>query len=247
MKISIITVVYNRVDEILKCIESVLSQSYLNYEHIIIDGLSNDGTLDVIKSAHNEKIKLISEKDNGIFDALNKGISMSSGDVIGVLNSDDYYANSEIFMDVADLFKNPDLDMVFGDVEFFHSNNEKTIRRYNSGFFKPNRIKYGVMPAHPSMFLRSCFYENNLYKTNYKIAADFEMIARIFSLFNISYHYIPSTMVRMQTGGVSTSGIKANLLLNREIIRACQENGYTTNWFNILLKYPHKLTEYFLK
>lgn len=247
MKISIITVVYNRVDEILKCIESVLSQSYLNYEHIIIDGLSNDGSLEVIKSVHNEKIKLISEKDNGIFDALNKGISISSGDVIGVLNSDDYYANSEIFMNVADLFKNPDLDMVFGDVEFFHSNNEKTIRRYDSGFFKPNRIKYGVMPAHPSMFLRSCFYENNLYKTNYKIAADFEMIARIFSLFNISYHYIPSTMVRMQTGGVSTSGIKANLLLNKEIIRACQENGYKTNWFNILLKYPHKFTEYFIK
>jgi glycosyltransferase involved in cell wall biosynthesis len=246
MKISIITVVYNRVDTIEKCINSVQNQKYKDFEHIIIDGGSTDGTLRKIESVPRKNTILVSESDEGIFDALNKGILLSSGDIIGVLNSDDYYADNNVFQVMIDLFSSSDIDMAFGDVEFFNSNNEKkVIRRYNSARFNPSRIRNGIMPAHPTMFVKSTCYSNNLYKTNYKIAADFEMIARLFKRFNISFVHVPLVLVRMRIGGVSTSGLASTLLLNQEILRACKENGYKSNWFYILMKYPYKLFEYF--
>ena len=246
MKISIITVVYNRTDTIEKCIESVQNQKYKDFEHIIIDGGSTDGTLRKIESVPRKNTILVSESDRGIFDALNKGILLSSGDIIGVLNSDDYYADRNVFQIMIDLFSGSDVDMAFGDVEFFNSNNEKkVVRRYNSARFNPGRIRNGIMPAHPTMFVKSACYSGNLYKIDYKIAADFEMVARLFKCFNISFAHVPLVLVRMRIGGVSTSGLKSTLLLNQEILRACKENDYKSNWFYILMKYPYKLLEYF--
>lgn len=248
MKFSIITVCYNSAKTIEKTLLSVANQDYKDIEYIIIDGKSSDETVSIINNKLN-KVKLISEKDAGIYDAMNKGLDMCTGDVIAFLNADDFYAYPEVISEVACIFKLNNLDAVYGDAAFFSSVKAgRVIRRYRSNFFSPSRLSWGWMPAHPTLFLhRSVFDKYGKFSVNYKIAGDFEFIVRAFRGGHISSQYIPKVLVNMQAGGVSNSGLKSKILLNSEVMRACRENGLSTNLMKLLCKYPLKFVEYFLR
>lgn len=247
MKISVVTVVFNNHDTIESALRSVLEQSYPDVEYIVVDGGSTDGTVEII-SRYRERIsRFVSEPDKGIYDAMNKGIRLATGDAIGFLNSDDVYANTGVLESVATMLARGDLDAVFGNAEFFKPDNPaKTVRRYDSGRFRPDRLAWGWMPAHPALFLRKRVFDHfGAFRPDYRIAGDFEFIARAFHGGTLKYRHVPDVFVRMSTGGVSTGGWRNTLLLNREVLRACRENGIRTNMLKILSKYPAKLLEFF--
>ena len=247
MKVSIVTPVYNRADCIENCLLSVADQTYLNIEHILVDGGSTDGTIEIIKKNINSKTIFFSEPDNGIFDALNKGLDKSSGDVVLVLNSDDYLVDKNIIGEITQIFFDTHCEIVYGDVCFFNSKNNKIIRRFNSGFFSPDKLQFGFQPAHPAMFIKKTIYnEYGKYNTNFKIAGDFEFIARIFSRRRLNSFYLKKILVNMRSGGVSTSfNLRSKILLNKEILLACKKNGIKTNFIKILFRYFFKISEYF--
>ena len=243
MKVSIITVVWNNKETIKDAIESVLNQTYENIEYIIIDGASTDGTVELIQNYGSKISQFISEKDKGLYDAMNKGISLATGDVIGILNSDDFYINEHVIQKIVDTFKENNVNSVFADLVFVKPNNlEKIVRYYDSSKFHPSKFAYGWMPAHPTFFVKREFYEKyGVYKTDYKIAADYELLTRFLAKYKLSYFYLKESIIKMRVGGVSTSGLKSNYILNKEIIRGCKENGIDTNWLKVLSKYPAKL------
>lgn len=249
MKITVITAAYNAASTIEDAILSVASQTYPDVEHILVDGGSRDGTLDVIERHRNKIAKVISEPDRGIYDAMNKGVKAASGEVIGFLNADDVYPHANVIAMVAEIMEREQLDALFGDVEFFPPHNPAiTLRRYSSARFRPDRIAWGWMPAHPALFVRrEVFQRVGAFRTDYRIAGDFEFVARAFSEKNLRYRHLPEVLVRMRTGGISTAGWRNTVLLNREVLRACRENGIQTNMLKILSKYPAKLLEYFNK
>lgn len=247
MKISIITVVFNGEATIARAMESVLSQKNVEIEYIVIDGQSNDKTLEVIALYEKQVTHLISEKDEGIYDAMNKGIKLATGDVIGFLNADDFYTNSLVLAEVMTEFVDPMVEAVYGDLEYFRASRPtKVVRTYRSNQFHPAQLKRGLMPAHPTLFLRKNVYERfGLFDSSYKIAGDFEFIVRIFKDESLGFRYIPQKMVRMQMGGISTMGLSSTILLLNENIRACCNNGISTNYLFLLSRYPRKLLEYF--
>lgn len=247
MKISIITVVYNNKDTIQDAMNSVLSQNYDSLEYTIVDGASTDGTVEVIKKAvkryPERNIKFISEKDDGIYDAMNKGIRLAKGDITGILNSDDFYINNDVISTVVNEFMTKNVDSVFADLVYVRVDDlDKIVRYYSSACFHPKKMAYGWMPAHPTFFAKKKIYEQHgLYKTDYRIAADYELIARFLVKNKVSYSYIPQVLVKMRTGGTSTRNLKSNWILNKEILRACAENGIKTNIIKVLSKYPTKI------
>ena len=249
MKISIITVSYNSASTISDTIESVIAQSLKDVEHIVIDGASNDGTVDILKNYNQHLAYWQSEPDQGIYDAFNKGIALASGDIIGLLNADDIYANQDVLVHVERAIQLESLDAVFADITFFNQDEpDKVLRRYSSKGFSPDRIAWGWMPAHPSLFIRREIYDTvGPFKTDYMIAGDYEFVARAFGANKLRYKYIPEVFVRMRTGGVSTDGWRNTIVLNQEVLRACRENGLTTNMLKIMSKYPTKMLELFTK
>ena len=249
MKISIITVTYNRIDTLSRALLSIQNQLFLNKELVVIDGVSVDGSVSMIKTLLTENDIFISEPDDGIYDALNKGITLSSGNIIGIMHSDDFYSDNNVLTEVGKLFENPEIDLVYGDISFFSVGDpEKVLRIYKSGEFSVERLSKGFMPAHTAMFFRKSLYEEmGMYKTDYKIAADYEFLCRVVTSKNLRSVYLPKVMVKMQMGGVSTMGIGNSITLNREVLRACRENGVKTNIFKLLAKYPSKVMSFFLK
>ena len=245
MKCTVITAVFNRVDTIGLSMDSIHSQTYNNIEHIVIDGLSSDGTVEVVANRIRNQDVLISEKDMGIYDALNKGLNNATGDVIVFLHSDDVFANNQVVENVMKTFCSDCLDIVYGDASFFQRENFfQDVRVYRSGAFSKSRLSWGWMPAHPALFIKKSIYDKcGLFKIDYKIAADYEYLCRVVSVPLLSTKYIPKIFVRMQMGGVSTSGIKNTWVLNKEVIRACGENKIDTNLLKILSKYPLKALE----
>lgn len=246
MKFSIITVCYNSAQTIEDTLRSVAAQTYPEIEHIVVDGASTDGTLDIIKRHGKHVARLISEPDNGIYDAMNKGLRLATGGIVGLLNADDVYADTGVLERVSAIMEAEKLDALFGDAEFISpSRPDRPLRRYRSEHFCPDRIAWGWMPAHPTLFLRRQVYEHfGLFRTDYRIAGDFELVARIFHGGTLKYRHLPEVLVRMRTGGVSTGGWRNTVLLNQEVLRACRENGVDTNLFKILSKYPWKLLEF---
>jgi glycosyltransferase involved in cell wall biosynthesis len=242
-KISIITVVLNNRKYIKDCIESVIKQNYNNYEHIVIDGGSTDGTIDIIEKYRGHISILISEPDHGIYDAMNKGIKISTGDIVGILNSDDYYNNNDVLKEVVSEFTQKGVDSVFADLVYVdRDNTDKIVRYYKSAPFNPEKFAYGWMPAHPTFFLKRIFYEKyGLFKTDYRIAADYELLVRLLGKNRLSYSYLPKVIVKMRNGGISTASIKNNWILNMESVRACRENGIQTNIVKIFSKYFIKI------
>ncbi|MBK7003931.1 MAG: glycosyltransferase [Burkholderiales bacterium] len=249
MKISVITVCFNSATTIVDTLRSVAQQTYPNVEHVIIDGGSRDKTVELANSLIRSGGIVRSESDKGIYDAMNKGLRLATGDIIGFLNADDVYADNDLLRRVVEMMEQTSLDALFGDVEFFKSEApEKAHRRYRSNRFRPDRIGWGWMPAHPTLFLRRrVFDEFGCFRENYKIAGDFELIARIFKSNTLVYRYVPQVLVRMRIGGVSTGGWRNTIRLNKEVLRACRENGISSNWMKLLSKYPAKLFEFFLK
>ena len=249
IKFSIVTVCYNSALTIEDTLRSVAAQTWPQVEHILVDGASTDGTLEIVERHRDTLAKVISEPDRGIYDAMNKGVHAASGDVIGFLNADDVYAHQDVLAVVAETMERNHLDALFGDVGFFHSGDpSRLVRRYSSARFRPERIAWGWMPAHPALFLRrDVFQKAGPFRTNYRIAGDFEFVARAFGRHSLRYRHFPQVLVRMRMGGVSTGGWRNTLLLNQEVLRACRENGIPTNMLKILSKYPVKLLEYFRK
>lgn len=249
MKISLITACYNSESHIQAAIESVLSQTYPNIEYIVVDGKSTDKTVDIIKRCElrfgNGRLKWLSERDNGMYDALNKGIRMASGEIIGILHSDDFYNYPNCIEAAAQVFEDPSIDACFADVRFVRPNRlDKTVRYYSSARFEPSQFRYGFMPAHPTFFVRKKYFDEiGYYKTDYQIASDFELLMRFLYTHRLKYQYIPMDMITMRTGGKSTRSLKSNYILNKEIVRACKENGIYTNLFILLLKYFQKIFE----
>lgn len=248
MKISIITTTYNSASTLTDTLKSIFKQSYDNFESVIIDGKSTDGTLEIIKSFKNKypnKIKYISEKDKGIYDAMNKGISLATGDIIGILNSDDFFTSNDILETIAKTFSENDIDAIYGDVHFVNNNNlKKCIRYYSSRIFSPSLMRLGFMPAHPSFYIKNYQLKNvGKYNTSYKIAADFEFLLRAFLKNKIRSLYIPKDFVTMRIGGASTSGISSRKLIMKEHLRALKENNIYSNFLFLSLRYIYKIGE----
>ena len=245
MKVSIITVSFNSAKTIEDTINSVLSQDFPDVEYIVVDGGSTDGTVNIIKKYQHRISRWVSEKDHGMYDAMNKGIAMASGDVIGILNSDDVYMNNHVISELMDLMDKQKTKVVFADLILVdQADCNKVLRYYDSGHFHPNKFKYGWMPAHPTVFVKRELYEAvGPFSTTYQIAADYEMLIRILAIQRARYAYLPKPVVRMRSGGASTAGLSRNWILNQEIVRACKENGIYSNMMMLLLKLPFKLWE----
>ena len=243
--ISVITVVYNGEETLKDTIESVMIQSFDNVEHIIIDGGSSDGTVEILKQYDHVIDYWHSEKDGGMYDAMNKGIALSSGEYVGMLNSDDMFASSDVLQNVVDTFCQTQTDAVFSCLNIVDKDDlSKILRKYRVTKFNSALMRIGVMPPHPTFYCKkSCYNEVGLYKTDYRIAADFEMLARLLVRQKISWSFLDKVTVTMRSGGLSDSGFLSSIKLNYEIIRACKENGLYSSWFFLALKLPIRMIE----
>lgn len=242
-KVSIITVCFNSAKTIRNTIESVLSQDYPDIEYIVIDGDSSDETVAIIKEYADSIAVIVSEKDSGIYDAMNKGVALASGDIVGMLNSDDVYINTHAVSDLMKKMQDAKADSVFADLVIVDPLDlSKILRYYDSSYFSPSNFRFGWMPAHPTFFVKKSLYDKvGPYSLSYKISADYEMLIRLLWVQKASYAYLQKPVVRMRYGGASTADLSRNLLLNREIVQACRANGISTNLFLVLLKIPAKL------
>jgi glycosyltransferase involved in cell wall biosynthesis len=245
VKFTIITVCRNASATIARAVASVAGQSHPDVEHLIIDGASSDDTAAVAAAVLRPGGAIISERDTGIYNAMNKGVARATGDVIAFLNADDHYADDKVLGRVAAAFSAQNADAVLGDVAFFAPERpEQMVRRYRSAAFRPSRLAWGLMPAHPGTFVRRALFEEvGGFREDYAIAADFEMAIRMFGPNHRRLAYLDSILVWMATGGVSTAGWRAAMTINREVLRACRENGLYSNHAMIATKYLHKLRE----
>lgn len=245
--ISIITSTYNSQDTIARTIESVLTQTYKDIEYIIVDGSSSDDTIEIIRKYEplfEGRMRCVSEPDNGIYDAFNKGIKMANGDIVGILNSDDHFTANDILECVVNNIDG--YDAVYADVHFEKPENKgQTVRYYSSGMFRPFWLRFGFMPAHPSFYVRKDIYDKvGLYSLDYKIASDFEMMVRMFHNHHIKAKYVKRDFVTMLTGGMSTRSYRNRLLITKEDVKACRSNGLYTNLPMVSCKYLYKIFEY---
>ncbi len=226
MKVSIVTVVLNNRPHIEDCIRSVLGQSYKNFEYIIIDGGSTDGTLDIIRNYEQGMSHWVSEKDDGIYDAMNKGIKSATGDIVGILNSDDFYAHADVLDTVVRVMKDNSIDACYADLEYVDKDDADTVVRYwRSSPYQAGLFTIGWVPPHPTFFARRSVYEKyGIFNLKYRLAADFELLARLLEHYEITTRYIPETMIKMRTGGVTNRSYLNIIRQNVEIFRACREN-----------------------
>lgn len=229
MKISIITASYNSDNNIQRAIDSVASQDYDNIEHIIVDGGSTDNTLKIIETNKHKISIYISEKDKGIYDALNKGIKMATGDVIGFLNSDDVFTNKHVISRVVNCLKIKKSDVVYGNLVYQSKEkeeNKKTIRYWKSNVYSPGCLKWGWMPPHPTVYCKREIYDTwGLYDDNFKISADYDFILRIFKQPTISKAFLPTIIVKMDLGGISNNSLKNIIRKSYEDYKAIKGNG----------------------
>ena len=249
IKVSIITVCYNSERTIESTVKSVLDQKYPHIEYIVVDGESNDGTLEILNKFSNRISKMVSEPDKGMYDAMNKGILAATGDIVGILNSDDFFYDDQVISKVAQAFQDQETEATIGDIVFVKESSENEIlRRYPSKKWTPAKFAWGYMPPHPSFFVRRAVFEKfGLYKTNFKIAADYELLIRFLLINRIKWRYLPITTTKMRMGGLSTQGLSSVITLNKEIARACRENGLYSNFLMIYSKYFFKPFEFLFK
>lgn len=253
MKISVITATFNSGATVRDTIESVITQTYQDWELIIKDGGSKDATLEICRELGAQaagRMKILSNPDKGIYDAMNQGIEAATGDVIGLLNSDDFYTSGDVLSIISEAFeKDKTLDAVYGDIHYVHDTDlSKCVRYYSSAGFKREKMMHGWMPAHPSFYCRRKVYQKyGLFDTSFKVAADFEQLLRLIYINNIKTQYIKKDFVTMRTGGASTNGIGSRVTIMKEHLRAFKKNGIMNNAFRLSLRYIEKLTEYLKK
>ena len=246
IKISLITAVYNNGSMIASALDSTSNQLDVNYELIVIDGGSTDQTLHVIDIHKDQISHLVSEQDGGIYDALNKGLRLASGDVIGFLHSDDLYANQNVLMKVAKVFQDPMVDAVYGDLVYVKKDSPSDVVRYwKSGNFSHKKLGRGWMPPHPTLFIRKSIYDKiGHFDTSYKIAADYDFMLRLLSRKNINVKYIPEVLVKMRLGGASNRSLKNLMRKSSEDYRALRRNR-VGGIFALLLKNLSKVPQFF--
>jgi glycosyltransferase involved in cell wall biosynthesis len=247
MKVSVITIAYNSVDTIEDTIQSVINQDYYNLEYVIIDGGSTDGTLEIIEKYRKNITKFISEKDEGIYDAMNKGVSMASGDLIGILNSDDIYADNHVISDIVSTLENA--DAVYADLVYVKRENTQEIVRYwQAGKIKPNSFHKGWMPPHPTFFIRKkCYDQFGLYNLSLRSAADYELMLRMVIKHQIEVNYLPRIITKMRVGGQSNVSLKNRIKANKEDRAAWKINGLKPYFYTLTAKPARKLTQFLKK
>lgn len=227
MKISIITAVYNREDTIMDTLVSVERQDYGVYEHVIQDGKSVDGTLALVKSFENDKLVVHTAKDAGLYDGINKGIEASTGDIVGFMHSDDFFADDKVLSKIANKFEDPEIDGVYGDLEYISASDPtKIVRKWKSGQYHKKKLAQGWMPPHPTLYLRRSVYQSlGLYDTSFSISADYDAILRYLGQGNLQLAYIPEVLVKMRVGGKSNKSILNMIQKSKEDYRAIRKNS----------------------
>lgn len=250
MKISIITTSYNSGKTIADTIESVIAQNLLDLEYIIIDGASTDNTKEIVEKYTNKlNIEFFSEKDDGIYDAMNKGVKMATGEIVGVLNSDDFYYNGDVLSKINKVFEeNPDIDAVYGDLVYVDNEDiSKQTRYWEAGEYDEKKLNYGWIIPHPTLFLRRKVYEkdNKIFDTSFSLAADYEFILRQLKINKIKVKYLPEIFVTMRDGGSSASSLKQRIKGWTELGRAWKVNSLKTPRFFILRRVLNKIKQFF--
>lgn len=247
MKVSLITVTYNSANYLVDCIKSVEGQNYNNIEHIIVDGNSTDGTQAIIRQYKNHITKWISEDDRGMYDAINKGIKMATGDIVGILNSDDMLASNDVIASIVACFNAYKLDAVYGDLVYVNKTNTNKVIRLWKGFtYNRFRFTYGWMPAHPTFYVRRELIDDlGGYENHYFTAADYEFMARYLYRFRISARYLPKLIVKMRVGGQSNINIKSRMRANRRDYLAMRKNQIPLPFMASILKPIIKLHQYY--
>lgn len=247
MKISIITATYNSAATITDCIASINNQTYQDIEHIIIDGASTDNTLEIIKYTPNRVKQYFSEPDKGIYDAMNKGINLVTGDIVGILNSDDLYANNFIIEKIIQVFKTKNVDCVHADLYYVNQNNtDKIVRHWRTRDYTPGAFKYGWHPAHATFFVRKEVYAKyGLFNLDFSLAADFELMLRLFERHKITSAYLSEPIVRMRLGGATSKNIKNIIKQNIECYKAFKVNGIKVSPLYPFYRLLPKLKQFF--
>lgn len=243
MKISIITATFNSGSTLRDTMCSVLSQHYTDFEHIIVDGGSKDNTLEIVKELepqYNGRLRWVSESDKGLYDAMNKGIRMATGDVIGVLNSDDFYASDSVLKNIA--LKCRDFDAVYGNLDFIDINDSsKVVRKWRGSQHTPGAFFKGWHPAHPTFYARkTCFDKYGGFDITFNVSADFELMFRFIEKERISNSFLPMVMVKMRMGGESTGSLKRIIEGNKNILRAFKKNGFAVPPFYLIRRLAPK-------
>jgi len=246
MKFSLITPTYNSAATIARTIDSVLAQNYPDLEYIIVDGLSNDKTAEIVRAYQDKiNIKFVSEKDSGIYDAMNKGIKMASGEIVGILNSDDFFADDKVLESVAAEFADKNIEGVYGDIQYFSDNVNKISRYWRTEEYRENKLNNGWIIPHPALFLRRAVYDKcGLFKTDFKIAGDYEFILRLLKIYKINVKYLPQVLVRMYNGGASGANLVQRQIGWQELKKAWVVNGLTLPKLFIFRRLLFKISQF---
>lgn len=250
MKISIVTPTFNSAKTLRDTLESILRQTYQDYEVLLQDAGSRDGTVEIAReyqSRFGERLKIVSAPDRGLYDGFNKGVQRATGDVVGVLNSDDFYTTDKVLETiVATYAEHPEIDAVYADVHYVDSSDlTKPVRYYSSKKFTKERMEWGYMPAHPTFYARKeCFEKYGYFDLYYKVAADFEYLLRLIYVNNIKTYYVEQDWVTMRTGGASSSGLKSHIRIMKDHFHAFRANGVRINPIKYFWRYVEKLQEY---
>lgn len=250
MKISIVTPTFNSAKTLRDTLESILRQTYQDYEVLLQDAGSRDGTVEIAReyqSRFGERLKIVSAPDRGLYDGFNKGVQRATGDVVGVLNSDDFYTTDKVLETiVATYAEHPEIDAVYADVHYVDSADlTKPVRYYSSKKFTKERMEWGYMPAHPTFYARKeCFEKYGYFDLYYKVAADFEYLLRLIYVNNIKTYYVEQDWVTMRTGGASSSGLKSHMRIMKDHFHAFRANGVRINPIKYFWRYVEKLQEY---
>lgn len=245
IKISLITVSRNAVDTIQRCIDSVAMQTYRNLEYIVIDGNSNDGTWELILESKADIHFFKSEPDQGIYDAINKGIWLAKGDVIGVLNADDYFADAQVLGNIAGCFAEGNADVVYADLDYVDSMGS-VVRKWRSGKYKYDRFNFGWMPPHPTFYAkRKLFNDLGLYNIDYGSAADYELMLRFMYLNRVTICYLNKVIVKMTVGGVSNRSFNNRLRAWQADFKAMKKHGIKVPLMSVVLKPLRKIGQFF--
>jgi glycosyltransferase involved in cell wall biosynthesis len=251
MRISVVTVCYNAAHTLADAVDSVLGQTSdpsapLELEYIVVDGGSTDGTLDLLARYRNRIATLISEPDNGLYDAMNKGIKAATGEVVAILNADDVYASTDVLARVADTFRDSGAEAVYGDLNYVTADDlSKVTRRWNAGPYTPGAFRRGWMPPHPALFVRRACYDRwGLFTLSLRSAADYELMLRFIHRHGMTLAYLPETLVLMRAGGVSNASLKHRIRAHREDWKAWRMNGFHPSLFTLLAKPLRKLPQF---
>lgn len=246
MKISLITVTYNSAATLEQTILSVISQSYNNLEYIVVDGVSTDETLQIIDKYKSKISKFVSEKDKGLYDAINKGIDLASGDIIGILHSDDFYIDNHVIEKYAALFSNTNCDGAYSDLYYVDkTNTDKIIRKWKSGNYKANAFENGWMPPHPTFFVKKdCYQKFGKFNLQFSSAADYELMLRFIHKHKIKISYLPEYTVKMRVGGKSNASVQNRINANIEDRKAWEINGLKPRFYTLYLKPLRKIFQF---